>query len=118
MFSRAVRRKLADSGRAPPADRPNIAAGAPRAALLVRDGSTTIRLASGHGNLAPKTPMRVAYRSRVGGLTKSFVATVVLQLAGEGRLSLDDSVGRWLPGAISDGDAISICQLLNHTSGI
>jgi D-alanyl-D-alanine carboxypeptidase len=95
-----------------------VAAGAPGAAVLVRDGERTTRLASGFGNLSPQTPMRVADRSRIGGVTKSFTATVVLQLVGENKLALGDKVEQWLPGVISNGDAISIRQLLNHTSGI
>ena len=47
---------------------------------------------------------------------------VVLQLAGEGALSLDDTVEQWLPGVVSgngnDGSMITIRQLLQHTSGI
>ena len=62
--------------------------------------------------------MRVADRYRIGGLTKSFTATVVLQLVREKKLALGDTVEHWLPGVISNGDAISIRQLLNHTSGI
>src|SRR4051812_10262870 len=62
-----------------------VAAGAPGATLLVRDGDRTVRLASGYGDLARRTPIRVAHRARAGGVTKSFTAAVVLQLAGEGR---------------------------------
>lgn len=62
--------------------------------------------------------MRAADRFRIGSLTKTFVATVVLQLVGEGRLSLDDSVERWLPGLVPNGDRITIRELLNHTSGL
>jgi D-alanyl-D-alanine carboxypeptidase len=95
-----------------------VAARAPGAIALVRDGNRTYRLSSGYGNLAPLTAIRVSDRSRIGGLTKSFVATVVLQLVGEGKLALGDTVERWLPGVISNGEAISITRLLNHTSGI
>jgi D-alanyl-D-alanine carboxypeptidase len=95
-----------------------VAAGAPGAVVLVRDGNRTTRLASGVGNLDPMTPIRVADPSRIGGVTKSFTATVVLQLVGEEKLALGDTVEQWLPGVISNGDAISIRQLLNHTSGI
>jgi D-alanyl-D-alanine carboxypeptidase len=95
-----------------------VAAGAPGAAVLVRDGDRTVRLASGNGNLAPKAPIRVSDRFRIGGITKSFTAAVVLQLAGEKKLALGDTVEKWLPGVISNGNAISIRQLLNHTSGI
>ncbi|TCJ94258.1 D-alanyl-D-alanine carboxypeptidase [Nocardia alba] len=59
---------------------------------------------------------------RIGSLTKTLVATVVLQLVGEGRLSLDDTVQRWLPDMVhdngNDGSTITIRQLLQHTSGI
>jgi D-alanyl-D-alanine carboxypeptidase len=95
-----------------------VAAGAPGALAFVRDGDRTIRLSSGYGNLAPKTPMRVADRFRIGGLTKTYTATVVLQLVGEGKIALDDTVEQWFPGVISNGEAISVRQLLNHTSGI
>ena len=63
-------------------------------------------------------PLRATDRYRVGSATKTFVATVVLQLAGEGRLGLSDSVERWLPGLVPDGGAITVRQLLNHTSGL
>jgi len=95
-----------------------VAAGAPGASVLVRTSHGTIRLSSGAGNLAPLTPMRVDDRSRISGVTKSFTATVVLQLVRERRLGLDDRLGRWLPGLITNGDTITVRQLLNHTSGI
>jgi D-alanyl-D-alanine carboxypeptidase len=95
-----------------------VTAGAPGALALVRSGDRTLRLTSGYGNLAPQTPIRVSDRTRIGGLSKSFTATVVLQLVGERRLALDDTLERWLPGVISNGAAITVRQLLNHTSGI
>jgi D-alanyl-D-alanine carboxypeptidase len=54
----------------------------------------------------------------VGSITKTFVATTVLQLVQEGRLTLDDSVEKWLPGLVPNGENINVRQLLNHTSGI
>jgi D-alanyl-D-alanine carboxypeptidase len=95
-----------------------VAAGSPGAIALVRVGDRTIRLSSGHSNLTPERPMRADLRSRIGGVTKSYTATVVLQLVGEGRLALDDTVEQRLPGVISNGEDISVRQLLNHTSGI
>ncbi|MFF7181508.1 serine hydrolase [Streptomyces sp. NPDC008121] len=59
---------------------------------------------------------------RVGSITKTFVATVLLQLQAEGRLDLDDHVEEWLPGVVRgnghDGRAMTVRQLLNHTSGV
>ncbi|MFD4629148.1 serine hydrolase domain-containing protein [Streptomyces sp. NPDC058284] len=61
-------------------------------------------------------------RFRIGSISKTFVATVMLQLAAEGRLSLDDSVEQWLPGVVgghrNDGAGVTLRMLLNHTSGI
>jgi D-alanyl-D-alanine carboxypeptidase len=60
--------------------------------------------------------------SRIGSNTKTWTATVVLQLAGEGKIRLDDTVERYLPGLIRtkhyDGRKITIRQLLQHTSGL
>ncbi|MFJ4685175.1 serine hydrolase domain-containing protein [Streptomyces sp. NPDC088789] len=60
--------------------------------------------------------------SRIASNTKTWVATVVLQLVGEGRLRLDDTVDRHLPGLIRtehyDGRTITVRQLLQHTSGL
>ncbi|MDA0635538.1 serine hydrolase [Nonomuraea sp. MCN248] len=61
-------------------------------------------------------------RFRIGSAAKPFTATVVLQLAAEGKLSLDDTVDTWLPGLVKgnddDGGTITVRHLLNHTSGI
>ncbi|OKI01398.1 D-alanyl-D-alanine carboxypeptidase [Streptomyces sp. CB02923] len=60
--------------------------------------------------------------SRIASNTKTWVATVVLQLVGEGKLKLDDTVDDHLPGLIRtehyDGRKITIRQLLQHTSGL
>jgi D-alanyl-D-alanine carboxypeptidase len=95
-----------------------VAAGAPGALLLVRDGARTTRLAAGLGDIPRKTRMRPGDHFKIASLTKSFTATVVLQLIGEGKLGLDDSIERRLPGVVPNGDEISIRQLLNHTSGL
>lgn len=61
-------------------------------------------------------------RFRIGSATKTFTAAVVLQLVGEGRMSLEDSVEHWLPGVVrghgNDGGKVTVRQLLRHTSGI
>src|SRR3954466_1936801 len=92
--------------------------GAPGAIVLVRDGRHSVRLTSGYEKLATRRPMHASDRFRVGSVTKTFVATVVLQLAGEGRLALEDTVERWLPGLVPGGADMTIRQLLNHTSGL
>jgi len=87
-----------------------VAAGAPGAIVLVNDGRAIRLDAAGdvHRN----------DRFRAGSITKSFVATVALQLVGERKLSLSDTVERWLPGILPYGDRVTVRQLLNLTSGV
>jgi len=77
---------------------------------------------SGVADVDTGAPVPVNGYFRMGSDTKTFVSVVILQLVGEGRLSLDDSVQRWLPGVVSgngnDGRKITVRQLLQHTSGI
>ncbi|XMA23870.1 beta-lactamase family protein (plasmid) [Bacillus bombysepticus] len=86
------------------------------------EGGKTWSYAAGVADLSNKKPMKTDFRFRIGSVTKTFTATVVLQLAGENRLNLDDSIEKWLPGVIQgngyDDKQITIRQLLNHTSGI
>ncbi|MFF5211163.1 serine hydrolase domain-containing protein [Streptosporangium sp. NPDC000396] len=55
---------------------------------------------------------------RIGSITKTFVATVVLQLVDEGRLALTDPIERYLPGLVPHGSDVTVKQVLNHTSGL
>lgn len=94
----------------------------PGVIVTVKNGETSWAYASGEGNIERNHKVDADSAFRIGSTTKSFVATVVLQLAGEKKLSLDDTVEKWLPGLIKgkgyDGSKITIRQLLNHTSGI
>jgi D-alanyl-D-alanine carboxypeptidase len=62
--------------------------------------------------------MPVGGRFRIASVSKTFLATVVLQLVGEGRLRLDDPVGHLLPGRSVGLGRVTVRQLLSHTSGI
>jgi D-alanyl-D-alanine carboxypeptidase len=62
--------------------------------------------------------MKATDRFRIASITKTFVATVVLQLAAERRLRLADPVERWLPGLLPNGGTTTLRQLLGHTSGL
>jgi CubicO group peptidase (beta-lactamase class C family) len=93
-----------------------VAAGVPGAVVLSRRGNHMTLLASGYGNLKQKTDTRTSDRFRVGSVTKTFVATLVLQLVEAGKLHLDDTVESRLPGVIPNGKAITVRQLLNMTS--
>ncbi|TDF37044.1 class A beta-lactamase-related serine hydrolase [Streptomyces sp. WAC05374] len=86
---------------------------APAAAMLSASPSGSQFQTAGHG-------IRRADRFRAGSITKTFVATVVLQLDAEGRLDLDDPVGRHLPGLVRGEAArrVTLRALLTHTSGL
>lgn len=88
----------------------------------VHVGDEVFRARAGESSVGSGTPVEFDTRFRMGSNTKTFVAVVVLQLAEEGTLSLDDSVEKWLPGVVSgngnDGSRVTIRQLLQHTSGI
>lgn len=96
--------------------------GAPGVLVDVRTPRRTIKVRAGYGNLTNKTPVPWNARFRIGSYTKPFVAATVLQLVGEGRLSLDTTVEELLPGVVrgngNDGRRITVRQLLQHTSGL
>jgi D-alanyl-D-alanine carboxypeptidase len=95
-----------------------VAAGAPGAILLVRNGNKTTHLVSGVADLATQRKIGQGDHYRIASLTKTYVAAVVLQLAAEGKLRLSDTVERWLPGLVPNGEKITIRMLLIHTSGL
>ncbi|MDX3852203.1 serine hydrolase domain-containing protein [Streptomyces sp. AK02-01A] len=88
---------------------------APAAALLSRAAASSRFETAGSG-------IRRADRFRAGSITKTVVATVVLQLAAEGELELSDTVDRHLPGLVrghgNDGRLLTLRDLLRHTSGL
>ncbi|MGW6309389.1 serine hydrolase domain-containing protein [Streptomyces niveus] len=77
---------------------------------------------AGVADAETKRKARPGDKFRIASATKTYVSAVVLQLVGEGRLSLDDTVEDVLPGVVSgngnDGSRITVRQLLNHTSGL
>ncbi len=95
-------------------------AGMPGAYGQVRDGRRTYNLATGLADLTTNRPTRPDLRHRVGSVTKTFVATVLLQLVDEHRLRLDDPIGRYLPQLVGGpvGQQVTVRMLMNHTSGI
>jgi D-alanyl-D-alanine carboxypeptidase len=95
-----------------------VAAGVPGIAYLIRDGARTTVLTSGKANVSTHRPMAANDRFRTASISKTYLATVVLQLQAEHRLNLDAPVGRWLPGLLPDGHRITARQLLGHTSGL
>lgn len=99
-----------------------VAAGAPGVLAEADDADGEWNASSGVADRRSQQPRRAGDRFRIGSITKTFVATVLLQLEAEGRIDVDDSVEKWLPGVVrgngNDGRRITVRQLLDHTSGL
>ncbi|MFJ8166168.1 serine hydrolase domain-containing protein [Streptomyces sp. NPDC096136] len=99
-----------------------VAAGVPGVAAEGRDGGGVWKTAAGVADRTTGAPRGKNDRFRIGGMTNTFVATALLQMEAEGKIGLDDTVDHHLPGLVAgngnDGRAITVRQLLNHTSGL
>jgi hypothetical protein len=87
------------------------------AAIVFPDQSVWLG-ASGMSDPIHNDSMRTDMILNTGGIGSNFTATVVLQLVEEGRLSLEDSLHKWLPTLPNIDNTITVRQLLNHTSGL
>ncbi|MFE7853257.1 serine hydrolase domain-containing protein [Streptomyces sp. NPDC057403] len=99
-----------------------VAGGIPGVAAEARDADGIWKSAVGVGNRQTGAARGKNDRFRIGSLTDSFVATVLLQMEAEKKIDLDASVEHYLPGVVTgngnDGRTITVRQLLNHTSGL
>lgn len=85
---------------------------------VVKNGRTV--LAKGYGfadleNDVPATPETVY---RIGSITKQFTSAAIMRLMEQGKLSLDDTLQKFLPNFPSQGNRVTVRHLLSHTSGI
>lgn len=88
-----------------------------RLALLNRDGTVTEAVAGTQSTDLASPPVDPDVPWGIGSITKVFVSVVLLQLADEGRIDLDDGIENFMP-AITDAHRITPRQLLQHTSGL
>ena len=65
----------------------------------------------------PGEPLTTDMQFKIASQTKAFTANLILQLVGEGKVSLDDHISKWVAG-VPNGDQITIRELLNMTSGL
>lgn len=84
---------------------------------VVRGADTLVHQGYGMADVERRRPAGPGTVYRVGSITKQFTAAAVLQLVDQGKLSLDDTLGRVLP-RFRRWSGVTIRQLLNHTSGI
>jgi len=95
-----------------------VAAGVPGVSVAVLSGSQTVLISRGVADRTTGEPMTPDHRFRVASMSKSVVASVVLQLVEEGKIGLSDQVGDWLPGMLTENTDASIENLLRLESGI
>jgi D-alanyl-D-alanine carboxypeptidase len=92
---------------------------APGAAVIVTDhGKVVYERGRGLADIAAKKPITPATVFRLGSITKQFASATLLQLAQEGKLSLDDPLSKFIPDYPQPGASATVRQLLSHTSGI
>ena len=91
--------------------------GVPSASVaIVKDGHIAYLHAYGNARLDPQTAATPAMRYSIGSVSKQFTAASILLLQEEGKLSLDDKVGKFLPDLTRAND-VTIREILSHTSG-
>jgi D-alanyl-D-alanine carboxypeptidase len=92
--------------------------GPPGIVVVVARGQSINVLTAGYANLESKRPIRVNDHMRLASVAKAFSGAAALALVARGRLSLDDTIGQWLPDLPQSWWPVTLAQLLNHTSGI
>jgi D-alanyl-D-alanine carboxypeptidase len=92
--------------------------GAPGAIVYVRTPTGTRAGVAGFADRDAHVSMRAADRYRIASVSKAFVSVLILQLEAEGKLAIDEPVAKYLPGIVPNGGAISLRELMNHTSGL
>jgi D-alanyl-D-alanine carboxypeptidase len=91
--------------------------GVPSASIaIVKDNQIAYLQAYGDARLEPRMAARPDMRYSIGSVSKQFTATAILMLAEQGKLSLDDPVGKFLPD-LTRANEVTIRELLSHTSG-
>ncbi|TPW15305.1 MAG: beta-lactamase [bacterium] len=95
-----------------PADKPGATI------LVARNGQAIYRKGFGRSDMESGAPLRPESVLRIGSVTKQFTAVGILRLAERGKLSVGDTITKWLPDYPTHGRTITIEHLLTHTSGI
>ena len=91
--------------------------GAPGAAVLVTTPDDRWEAAVGSADLEGDVAVETGLRWPIRSITKSFTVTLILQLADEGELSLDDTIDTWVDG-VPNGDQVTLRQLADMTRGL
>ncbi len=88
------------------------------ALAIAHQGKVVLERTFGHADLAAGERLTPQHRFRVASHSKSFTAAGILKLREQGRLSLDDRIGRYVPDLHADVASASLSQLLSHSAGL
>lgn len=86
--------------------------------VVVQDGQVIYAKSYGYASLAGARPVKPEDRFQIGSITKSFTASAIMLLVEEGKMSLDDTLDKYLDGVPPHWSGITIRHLLGHTSGL
>lgn len=86
--------------------------------LVVKEGQVIYQKAFGSADLELNVPMKTGMVFKLASITKQFTAVAILQLVEQGKISLQDSLQKFVPDYPFKGNTITIENLLTHTSGI
>ncbi|MES2522586.1 MAG: serine hydrolase domain-containing protein [Gemmatimonadota bacterium] len=85
---------------------------------VIRGRDTIVMKAYGLADVEHDIPVSAQTVFKIGSVTKQFTSAAVMQLVEQRKLSLNDTLGRFMPNAPAHWHRVTIRQLLNHTSGI
>jgi len=92
--------------------------GPPGIIVVVQRGATQTVYRAGSAQLGQSTPIETDDHLRLASVAKAYSGATALSLVSDHVLSLDDTVGKWLPTLPKEWDKVTLAELLGHTSGI
>jgi len=88
------------------------------AAIVSQHGKVLYKGALGMANIELQVPLNTESIFRLGSITKQFTAAAILMLEEQGKLSVNDDIQKYVPDFPTEGQVVTIANLLSHTSGI
>lgn len=91
----------------------------PGASVIVsQHGKVLYKGARGMANIELEVPLTTDSIFRLGSITKQFTAAAIMMLAEQGKLSIDDDIHKYVPEFPTEGQVVTVANLMSHTSGI
>jgi D-alanyl-D-alanine carboxypeptidase len=92
--------------------------GPPGISVVVQSGAEPKQYTAGYGDVATKHPFAVTDAMRLASVAKAFSGAAAVSAVADGKLALDDTIGKILPSQPAAWSQVTVAQLLQHTSGI